>query len=120
MPDKRKPTSSRPILSSSTESINYAEPSRPNKPAHIAPAHSPGTLQPHRQSCSGGASGLPSSCRPRQRFPRVPSSEPDATLDGTKPPRKSREHRRLRAVSERITMLLRLSSPKVVPPGVQY
>jgi hypothetical protein len=54
MPNKPELTSSRPILSSSTESINYAKPSKPNKLAHIALAHLPGTLQDHRQSCSGG------------------------------------------------------------------
>jgi hypothetical protein len=102
MPNKREPTSSRPTLSSSIESTNYAEPSKSNKPAHIAPAHSPGTLQPHRQSCSGRASGPPTSYRPRQRFPGVPSFESDPTLDGTGPPRKSREYCRLRAASERI------------------
>ena len=80
MRSRQEPTSSRPTLSSSTASTNYAEPSKPNKPAHVAPAPSPGTLQPHRRSCSGGASDLPTSCRPRQRFPRVPSSEPDPTL----------------------------------------
>jgi hypothetical protein len=36
MRNKREPTSSRPTLSSSTESTSYAKPSNPNKPAHIA------------------------------------------------------------------------------------
>ena len=116
MRNKREPTSSKAILSSPTASANYAEPSKPNKPAHIVPAPSPRALQPHRRSCTGGASGLPTNCRPRLRFPRVPSSEPDPTL-GTGQPRKSREHRRLRALAEpHIAEYLRaLSTPGVRP-----
>jgi len=98
-----EPNSSRAILSSSTASASYAEPSKPNKPAPIAPALSPRTLQPRHRSCSGGAAGLPTSCRARQRFPRVPSSEPDPTIGGTGLPRKSRQDRRLLAVGKRIT-----------------
>jgi hypothetical protein len=83
--NKREPTSSRPILSSSTESTNYADPSKPNTQAHIVLAPLPRTLQPHHRSCMGGAWGLPTSGRPRPQFPWVPSSEPDPTLDGTGP-----------------------------------
>jgi hypothetical protein len=85
-------------VSSSTVLAFYAVPSKPKKPAPIAFAASPGALQPHRRSCSGGASDL-MSCRPRRRFPRVPSFEPDPTSMAG-PPRESPEHRRLRLLSE--------------------
>jgi hypothetical protein len=79
MLDEQGPSSSRPTLSSSTGSTNYAAPSKPNKPAHTSPAPSPRTREPHRRACSAGASTLLPSCRQRWRFPRVPSSEHDAT-----------------------------------------
>jgi hypothetical protein len=63
-----------PTLGSSTVSSNYAEASKPNKPAHIAPAPWLRVPRHHNQTCSGGASGLPAGCLPRQLFLRVPSS----------------------------------------------
>jgi hypothetical protein len=101
---RQEPSSSRPTLSSSTALTVYAVPSKPNNATHIAPAPSPRTLRPHRRSCSGGASGVPTSCRPRLRFLRDQSSKPNTTFVAPGAPRKSREHRRFRSLSERITM----------------
>ena len=77
---KQEKSSSRPTLSSSTGSTSCTALSKACTPAHIAPSASPGTLQPHRQSRSGGASGLPTSCRAHLRFPRAPSSKPNTTF----------------------------------------
>ena len=58
--------------------------SKANRPAHIATALPLRAPQHHRQSCSGGASALPTNCRPRrQRFPGVRTPEPDRAPDGT-------------------------------------
>ena len=65
---------------SSTVSTNYAEPSKPNKPVRVATVFPLRVPRHHRRSCNGKASGLPTSCRPRMRFPRVPTSEPDPTF----------------------------------------
>jgi hypothetical protein len=55
MANKREPTPSRPTLSSSTESTNYAEPSKPNKPAPIAPP----TRQEHSNPTANHAAAEP-------------------------------------------------------------
>jgi len=78
--NKPEPTSSGRTLKSSTGSTNCIEPSKPSKPAQIAIVLPPGAPLHHHQSCRGAASGLPTSCRPRKRFRRAPSSEPDPTL----------------------------------------
>jgi hypothetical protein len=53
------------ILSSSTASTFYAEPSKPNKPAPIAPAHSPRALQPTADHAAA---------EPRVFTPAIPTS----------------------------------------------
>jgi len=114
---RQEPSSSRPTLSSSTVLTVYAVPSKPNNATHIAPAASPGTLQPHRRSCSGGASDPPTSCRPRRRFLRDQSPKPNTTFVAPGAPRKSREHHRFGSLSERITNRARRSRRPTLAQG---